>query len=53
MFIYSDLDSFEETISCSDSDNRATALQEELKSMKNNDLWDPVGLPHNKLIGCK
>lgn len=37
---------------CSNSDNWVTALQQEFKSIQDNDVWDLVDLDKLKPIGC-
>lgn len=39
------LNSFDEAVSCSDSDYWFTVMQDEIKSMHENDKWEPVDLP--------
>ncbi|KAJ4719033.1 Retrovirus-related Pol polyprotein from transposon TNT 1-94 [Melia azedarach] len=45
---------FRQDIESSNSQKRIDAMNEEIKSMKDNDVWDLVPLPEGtKLIGCK
>lgn len=41
-------------MSCSDSNNWIKAMQEDFKSMQDNEVWELVDLPENfKPAGCK
>lgn len=63
MFIYvrvikigqaNDPNTSDELVTCQESHNWLIAMQEELKSKQDNDIWDFVDLPDNsKSIGCK
>ena len=52
--INKDLVSFSQAIECNDSSKWVDAMNDELKSMDQNKVWDLVELPdHCKKVGCK
>ena len=49
-----DPESFRQAMSCKESNLWYDAMNDEMNSMKNNDVWDLVELPNGeKSIGCK
>jgi hypothetical protein len=49
-----DPDTFREAVSCENSAKWVEAMEEELKSMSSNDVWDLVDIPNGvKPVGCK
>ena len=49
-----DPNSFREAVSCENSAKWVEAMEEELKSMSSNDVWDLVDIPNGvKPVGCK
>jgi hypothetical protein len=46
--------SFREVVSCENSAKWVETMEEELKSMSSNDVWDLVDIPNGvKPVGCK